>query len=133
MSKQLTQRYPVANAVVSRLRSQLFENSAIVAHLLEEGAATEENINEIIGRLQEISSTEATLKAYQEHFAKTQPPNIKAPKKPPNEKIPSADIHANVRRPASPEEIMRKLESNTAPAGPKKKPCKDCKKPRKGA
>ena len=132
MSKQLTQRYPVANAVVSRLRSQLFENSAIVAHLLEEGPATEETINEIIGRLQEISSTEATLKTYQEHFATTPPPNIKSSRRPPNEKLPSADVHANVPRPASPEEVMRKLESNTIPAGPKKKPCKDCKKPRKG-
>ena len=136
MSQNLTKKFPVVNAVVSRLRSQLFEESAIVAHLLEEGEATEENINEIIDRLRKMTVAEATLETYGKHFAnKPQPPSIKAPQRNPNQPIPSADIHANVPRPAGPQEIMRRMEPGSAAAAPKKKPCKDCKKPkpRKGA
>lgn len=132
MSSQFTKKFPVANAVVARIRSELFENSAIVAHLLDEGEATEETINEIVDRLRQISSSEAALKSYTEHFVNASPPSIKSPPRHnPNKKVPSADIHAGMPRPAGPDELMAKLESKADQNITKKKPCKDCNKPRK--
>tara|TARA_R110002020_G_scaffold412601_1_gene622158 strand:- start:247 stop:660 length:414 start_codon:yes stop_codon:yes gene_type:complete len=135
MSNHLTQRYPIGNVVVARLRSQLFENSAIVASLMEGEEVTEEVIEEILSRLKEISAANSTLKTFNEHFGimpkelrpgpekKTRPPTPQPSKSP--------GIHPGVPQPPGPQELMKKLNSKATPPTSAKKGCKDCKKPRK--
>jgi|TARA_R110000824_G_scaffold160957_1_gene335945 hypothetical protein len=133
MSNQLTKRYPVTNVVVSRLRSRLFENSAIVASLIEGEEVTEDIIEEILSRLEDISSINSTLRTFNEHFGKM-PKDIRSipPKKASTpQRPPSPDIYANVQQPPGPDELMKKLNSEKTLQAPGKKGCKDCKKPKK--
>ena len=136
MSNQLTKRYPIANVIVARLRSRLFEDRAIVASLMEGEEVTEDVIEEICNRLENISSINSTLRAFNEYLG-NKPKDIRetAPRPPapgpPDRSSSSPGAAHRGPQPPGPDELMKKLNSNTSLPAPPEKGCKDCKKPKK--